>query len=189
MGSISLTGQDRTMNPVIASALLVAAAALVLLATSIRLVPVGTCAVVTRFGRVARVQPPGLVVVYPVLDQMVRVTLTPRRAEPVAVTAVTRDGFEVRLAASVLWQVHDPQSSIGASPDIGTATESAVERWLRHVVASQDLATLLHGRQALPRDALEELQPLTTLVGVTVLDIDLLDVELRAGPELLRLLR
>jgi regulator of protease activity HflC (stomatin/prohibitin superfamily) len=177
------------MHPVIGSALLALGACLLLVVAAVRLVPVGSRAVVTRFGKVTKVQDAGLAVVLPGVDRLTQVVMTPRRVEPVSTTACTRDGFDLRLIASVLWQVQDPTATLHASPDIGSVTQDVVERWLHHVVADADLVTLLEAREEVLASARPHLDALAGAIGVTVLDVDLQGVEIRAGSELLRLLR
>lgn len=116
------------------------------------------------------------------------VALYPRAIDPLSVSAVTRDGVELRLVVSVLWCVTDPAVVAQAVPDARTAVADVVERGLHHLVANVDLADLLREREAflarLPVTAL----PLVISLGVELVDVDLLDAEVRVGPELLRLL-
>jgi regulator of protease activity HflC (stomatin/prohibitin superfamily) len=177
------------MDPFLAAALGTLALVVVLVRSAIRVVAVGTCAVVTRFGRVTRVATPGLVGLVPGFDRLHRVTVEPHRTEPVIVTAVTRDGFDVRVLASVLWQVHDVRASICARHDATTATADAVEICLQRLVSRRDLVALLADRERLFTDVEAELAPMAAAWGVTILDVAALALELRAAPELLRLLR
>jgi regulator of protease activity HflC (stomatin/prohibitin superfamily) len=155
----------------------------------VRIVPAGHRGVVTRAGRVARSQPSGLVAVLPGVDRVEMVALHPQAIDPLSVAAMTRDGVEVRLVISVLWCVTDPALAVDAVPNVRAATADAVERALHHLVANADLASLLRDREAvlsrLPVSALLLVSPW----GVELVDVDLLEVEVRVGPELLRLLR
>jgi len=77
---------------------------------------------------------------------------------------------------------------VQAVPDARAAVADAVERALHHLVANVDLANLLRDRESflarLPVTAL----PLVSPLGAELVDVDLLDAEVRVGPELLRLL-
>lgn len=154
----------------------------------VRVVPAWHCGVVTRAGRVARSRPSGLAMVVPAFERIEMVPLQPGPIDPLAVTALTRDGVELRLVVSVLWCVADPTRAVNAVPDARAATAAAVERALHHLVANVDLANLLRNREMvlsrLPVIAL----PLVGPFGVELVDVDLLDAEVRVGPELLRLL-
>ena len=172
--------------------LLIAAVLLAVMAaigsSVVRVVPAWHCGVVTRAGRVARSRSSGLAIVMPGVERIDMVPLQPRSIDPLAVTALTRDGVEVRLVVSLLWCVVEPTRAVQEVSDAGAGTAAAVERALRRLVAGVDLQDLLRDRVAvlsrLPVIALPLLSPL----GVELVDVDLLDAEVRVSPELLRLL-
>jgi regulator of protease activity HflC (stomatin/prohibitin superfamily) len=174
------------------AAVLVAAVALAVTVAvgfaALRVVPAGHCGVVIRAGRVAQLRSSGLVLVVPGVERVAMVTKHPRSIDPLIITARTRDGVEVRLVISVLWRVLDPTLAVQAAPDARAATEDGVERALHHLVANVDLPDLLRDREStlarLPSAAL----PLLSSFGVELIDVDLLDAEVRVGPELLQLL-
>jgi regulator of protease activity HflC (stomatin/prohibitin superfamily) len=174
------------------AAVLVAAVALAVTVAlgfaALRVVPAGHCGVLIRAGRVARWRSSGLVLVVPGVERVAMVTKHPRSIAPLIITARTPDGVEVRLVVSVLWCVVDPTLAVQAAPDTRAATEDAVERALHHLVANVDLANRLRDREStlarLPATAL----PLLSSFGVELIDVDLLDAEVRVGPELLQLL-
>jgi regulator of protease activity HflC (stomatin/prohibitin superfamily) len=175
------------------SALLVVGAALLAVVAAagcavVRIVPAGHEGVVMRLGQPLRSRSSGLAVVVPGLERLHLVSLTPTPIEPLAVTGSTRDGVEVRLVLSLSWGVADPVAAAQAKPDVRLATADGVERAAHRLLASVDLSSLLRDREEvlsrLPVTALPLLAPL----GVALVDVDLLDAQLRVGPELLRLL-
>ena len=160
----------------------------VAVAMAIRLVPTGHTGVVVRGGRVARTRSSGLVPMLPGLEHL---ELVPRQVQdlhPLVTTAVTRDGVEVRLVVSVLWEVTHPETAAAVVPDARTAATEAIERSLHHAVARVELSELLRDREAVLDRLAEDSGPMLRRAGAALLDIDLLDVEVRVGPELLRLL-
>jgi regulator of protease activity HflC (stomatin/prohibitin superfamily) len=173
-------------------ALLVVVAALLAVAATgcavVRIVPAGHHGVVMRLGKPRRRRSSGLVVVVPGLERLRLVSLTPAPIDPLPITGWTHDGVEVRLVLSLSWAVTDPTAAAQAEPDVRLATEAGVERAAHHLLASVALSTLLRDREnvlsRLPVIALPQLVPL----GVELVDVDLLDAQLRVGPELLRLL-
>lgn len=176
------------MFPTLLVVVIAAAAMVGLVCAVLRIVPHYHCAVVTRAGRVRRTRPAGLVAVLPLVE---RVAILPLQAMPLdarGFTALTRDAVEVRLVVNVLWCIADPVLAVQARPDVRTATADAVDRALRQLVATVDLVALLRQRESflerLPVTAL----PLVGPIGVGVVDVDLVDVELRVGPQLLRML-
>jgi len=173
------------------TALLVAAALMAVVAIGcavVRVVPAEHCGVVTRAGRESRSRPSGLAMVVPGVERIEMVAPQPGPIDPLGVTALTRDGVEVRLVVSVLWCVSDPRRAVHAVPDVRAATAAAVERALHHLVANVDLAKLLREREVLMSRLPAVALPFVGPFGVELVDADLLDAEVRVGPELLRLL-
>jgi regulator of protease activity HflC (stomatin/prohibitin superfamily) len=141
-----------------------------------------------RWGLVSRVAGPGVVRVVPGLDRVRVLDLQPHRMEPVPVAATTRDGVDVRLDLSVLWRVLEPERSLRAVPDVAVATADAVEHAARQVIGETDLRALVAERVSALAGLGARASAVAQEWGVAVLDVDALDVELRAGPELGRLL-
>jgi regulator of protease activity HflC (stomatin/prohibitin superfamily) len=154
----------------------------------VRVVPAGHCGVVIRAGRATRLRRSGLVMVAPGIERIEMVALRPPPIDPLGVTTLTRDGVEVHLIVSVLWSVADPTCAVNSALDVRAATASAVERGLHHLIANVDLAHLLRDREDVLSQLPATTQPLAEHFGVEVIDVDLLDAELRVGPALLRLL-
>ncbi len=178
------------MDPTLATAVLVLALILAGVVTGVRVVPVGSCAVVTRLGRLRKVVPSGLAFVLPMVDRLEEMPgAQPSRTEPVPVSATTRDGVDVRLTLSLLWRVTEPGQAVLASPDPATATADAAERSLHHLVAATDLAALLDGLPTLVEELLPRVNGLSEAWGVHLLDVEVFDAELRLGPQLRRLMR
>ena len=163
------------------AAVLVAAVAAIGCAV-VRVVPAWHAGVVTRAGRVARSRPSGLAMVMPGVERIEMVSMQPGPIDPLGVTALTRDGVEVRLVVSVLWCVADPTRAVHAVPDARAGTAAAVERALHHLVANVDLANLLRNREAVLSRVPVTALPLVSPLGVELLDVDLLDAEVRIGP-------
>ncbi len=176
------------MDQIVVLAALAVAAVAGLGLAAVRSVPEGRAAVVVRAGRAKRVVGAGPVVVVPGLDRVHVVELHPPPLEPVSTVATTADGAEVRLVVSVLWEVTDPQRTLTAFPDPGTVIAEAVERALRHLVAETSLVDLLQQRHQDVSSLPPVLLPVLAPTGVRVVDVDLLDLDVRVGAELLRLI-
>jgi regulator of protease activity HflC (stomatin/prohibitin superfamily) len=155
---------------------------------SIRRVPAGERGVVLRHGRPVRTQPPGLTFVLPVAERLESVPLSPAPINPLHVVARSRDGVEVRLAINVLWRVVDPTLTVQSSPPARCVTADAVERALHHLIAKIDLVTLLRDREPMLTEITDATRPRLVPIGVELVDVNLLDAEVRVGSELLRLL-
>lgn len=176
------------MNPALVTAILVLALAVAVVVTTVHVVPTGSRALVMRWGLVRRVVGPGLVRVVPGLDRVRVLDMQPRRMEPVPVAATTRDGVDVRVDLSVLWRLVEPERSLRAVPGVATATADAVEHTARQVVGEITLRTLVEKRTAALSHVHARASATAREWGATVSDVDVLDVEVRAGPALARLL-
>lgn len=176
------------MNPAIVTGVLVLALAVVAVVTTVHVVPQGSRALVLRWGLVSRVAGPGLVWVVPGLDRVRVLDLQPHRLEPVPVTATTLDGVDVRVDLSVLWRLVEPERSLRAVLDVAAATADAAEHTARRALGETTLRTLLEERTAALADVDVRTSAAAREWGATVLDVDVLDVEVRAGPALVRLL-
>jgi regulator of protease activity HflC (stomatin/prohibitin superfamily) len=176
------------MNPVLLTAALFAAVCLAVVVSAVRLVPAGSRALVLRWGRVSREVGPGIVGVLPGIERVLVLSIQPSRLEPVPVTATTRDGADVRVDLSVLWRLRDVERSLLAAPDITAATWDAVEHAARQVVNETVLRALVEERATALTDVTSRATAVAAEWGAAIMDVDVLNVELRAGPELLRLL-
>ncbi len=176
------------MDLVIGIAVVAAAAVAVVARSAIRVVPEGHGAAVVRAGRAVRTSGSGLVMVVPGLEQLAVSPLRPPPLEPVSTTASTADGAEVHAVGSVLWEVVDIPRTLNALPDPATVVAEAVERALHHLVGGSELAGLLRDRHDAVAGLPRALDSALESVGVRVVDVDLLDLDVRVGRELLRLL-
>lgn len=175
--------------PSLLTLVVVAVAALVLLASAVRVVPRGRVAVLVRVAGPARLRHPGVVLVVPGLDHLRVVGLQPVRTGPLLVPATTRDGVDVVLSASVRWRVTNPERVGLADPDETTATVDAVQSGLVELVSRTDLRRLLDRREEVLFTLVDLANAETRSWGVEVLAVTAVETDLRVGPELLRMMR
>lgn len=168
--------------------LLLVAAALVAAVAAVRLVPEAHRGVVTRLGRTRRVVGPGAVFVVPGLDRVERLSMAPVRIEPLVVGARTADHVDVRVEGSAVYRVIDPAAAVAAVPSAFARTADEAEHVLRTRVADVDLRGLLEARETLVPLVQEDLRRLTPSWGVSVLEVELRDVEVRLSSSAARLL-
>lgn len=129
---------------------LVAAAVLVLLLAvlSIRLVQQYERGVVFRFGRALdEVREPGLRLLVPIADRMVKVSTRVVVLAVPAQGAITRDNVTVQVDAAVYFRVVDPVKAIVNIEDYRNAVSRVAQTSLRTVIGRADLDTLLSDRQ------------------------------------------
>lgn len=168
---------------------LASAAALVAIAcATVRVVPAGHHAVITRAGAQVRSKAGGVVVVVPGIERLHLVATRPPAIDPLSVVGVTQDGVEVQLVVSLLYRIVDAPLVVASATDSRSATADTVERTLHHLIAETDLLDLLVHRENVLTRAVAVAPPLLAPLGVELTDIDLIDTEIRVGAQLLGLL-
>jgi regulator of protease activity HflC (stomatin/prohibitin superfamily) len=126
---------------------LVVVAVLVALALSVRMVQQYQRGIVFRFGRVLdQVRQPGLHLIVPVADRMVRVSMQTVVIGIPAQGAITRDNVTLTVDAVVYYRVVDPVKALVNVRDYPAAVLQVAQTALRSVIGKADLDTLLGDR-------------------------------------------
>ena len=162
-------------------------AAALLLAAVVRVTPPGRRGLVVRDGRVVRRHDGGALAALPLLERVVWLPASSEALDPVCVRARSRDGAEVTLLLSIVWQVADDALAAGSGADLPDRVADAADRAVRRTVAATELAGLLTD----PVDEAAVVGLATQFVegvGLEVVALDVLEAEVRVGPELLGLL-
>ena len=159
---------------------IVALAVLVLLALalSLKIITQYERGIVFRLGRLRPVYEPGLHLVVPFLERLVRgdtrvVTLTIPPQE-----VITEDNVPARVNAVVLFNVTDPVKAVMAVENYAIATSQIAQTTLRSVLGRVDLDTVLAHRSALNADLRDIIEKLTEPWGVEVSVVEIKDVEI-----------
>jgi regulator of protease activity HflC (stomatin/prohibitin superfamily) len=161
--------------------LLVAVAALLTLAAivaSLRVLREYERAVVFRLGRLAPVKGPGLVVLLPVLDRMVRVDLRTITMTVPPQEVITRDNVPARVAAVCYFRVVDPVAAVTDIEAFAPATSQIAQTTLRSVLGRADLDQLLAERDRLNDDLQKIIDEQTEPWGIKVSAVEIKDVEI-----------
>lgn len=125
-------------------------ATVVLAALSVRVVQQYERGVILRFGRVrAHTRGPGLVLVAPVADRLLKVNLQVITLPVPAQDGITRDNVTVRVDAVVYYRVIDPVRVIIDVQDYGAAILQVAQASLRSIIGKSDLDDLLSNREGL----------------------------------------
>src|SRR5439155_13566919 len=151
---------------------------LVLGSASIRVLREYERAVVFRLGRVLEQKGPGLVLLVPVVDRMVRVSLRTVTLRIPAQEVITRDNVPVRVAAVAYFRVIDPRNSVLEVEDFMAATLQIAQTTLRSVLGKADLDTLLSERERLNESLQHVIDEQTEPWGVKVTIVEIKDVEI-----------
>lgn len=152
--------------------------ALALLARSIRILKEYERGVIFRLGRLRPLLGPGLVLVFPGLDQLVRVDLRVVTLTIPPQDVITRDNVPARVNAVVLFKVTDPTLSVMAVENHAVATSQISQTTLRSVVGRAELDTLLAHRADLNEDLARTIAAQTQPWGIQVDVVEIKDVEI-----------
>ena len=151
---------------------------LLALALSLKIITQYERGIVFRLGRLRPVYEPGMHLVVPFLERLVRVdtrvvTLTIPPQE-----VITEDNVPARVNAVVLFNVTDPVKAVMAVENYAIATSQIAQTTLRSVLGRVDLDTVLAHRSALNADLRDIIEKLTEPWGVEVSVVEIKDVEI-----------
>ena len=153
-------------------------AGLALAGASVRVLREYERAVVFRLGRVLDQKGPGLVLLIPAIDRMVRVTLRTITLRIPPQEVITRDNVPVRVAAVAYFRIIDPTRSVVEIEDYGAATLQISQTTLRSVLGKADLDALLSAREQLNESLQKIIDEQTEPWGIKVTTVEIKDVEI-----------
>jgi regulator of protease activity HflC (stomatin/prohibitin superfamily) len=156
----------------------VVVAALALAAASVRVLREYERAVVFRLGRVINQKGPGLVLLIPGVDRMVRVSLRTITLRIPHQDVITRDNVPVKVAAVVYFRVIDPTRSVLEIEDYVAATLQIAQTTLRSILGKADLDALLSERERLNESLQQIIDEQTEPWGIKVTIVEIKDVEI-----------
>jgi regulator of protease activity HflC (stomatin/prohibitin superfamily) len=155
-----------------------ALAALALGAASVRVLREYERGIVFRLGRVIEQKGPGLVLLIPAVDRMVRVSLRTVTLRIPPQEVITRDNVPVRVAAVAYFRVIDPRSSVLEVEDFEAATLQIAQTTLRSVLGKAELDSLLSERERLNESLQQIIDEQTEPWGIKVTIVEIKDVEI-----------
>jgi regulator of protease activity HflC (stomatin/prohibitin superfamily) len=150
---------------------------------SLRIIKEYERGVAFRLGRLREPLGPGVVVVLPGIDKLVRVDLRTVTLTIPPQEVITRDNVTARVNAVVLFRVTDPIKSVMAVENFAVATSQIAQTTLRSVVGRADLDTLLAHRADLNEDLAASIATQTEPWGIKVEVVEIKDVEI---PEMMQ---
>jgi regulator of protease activity HflC (stomatin/prohibitin superfamily) len=150
---------------------------------SLRIIKEYERGVAFRLGRLREPLGPGVVVVLPGIDKLIRVDLRTVTLTIPPQEVITRDNVTARVNAVVLFRVTDPIKSVMAVENFAVATSQIAQTTLRSVVGRADLDTLLAHRADLNEDLAASIASQTEPWGIKVEVVEIKDVEI---PEMMQ---
>jgi regulator of protease activity HflC (stomatin/prohibitin superfamily) len=151
---------------------------LVLFAMSIRILREYERAVVFQLGRFWRVKGPGLVILIPGIQKMVRVDLRIVTMDVEPQDVISRDNVSVKVNAVVFFRVMDPQKAIIQVENYLFATSQLAQTTLRVVLGKHELDEMLAERERLNIDIQRMLDAQTDGWGIKVTTVEIKHIDL-----------
>ncbi|MCI5106220.1 MAG: slipin family protein [Pseudomonadales bacterium] len=134
--------------------------------------------VIFMLGRFYKIKGPGLIIVIPVLQQMVKVDLRIAVWDIPSQDLITLDNVSVKVNAVVYFRVVDPEKAINNVEDYMEATSQLAQTTLRSVLGQHELDELLAERERMNADVQEILDAQTDSWGIKVSNVEIKHVDL-----------
>ncbi|MGH8332390.1 MAG: slipin family protein, partial [Pseudomonas sp.] len=151
---------------------------LALLFSAVRILREYERGVVFQLGRFWKVKGPGLILLIPMVQQLVRVDLRTVVLDVPTQDVITRDNVSVKVNAVIYFRVLDPQKAIIQVEDFLMATSQLAQTTLRAVLGKHELDELLAGRERLNTDIQQVLDAQTDAWGIKVANVEIKHVDL-----------
>ncbi len=150
----------------------------VLIASSIRIFREYERGVVFFLGRFSAVKGPGLVLIWPVVQQVVRVDLRTIVYDVPSQDVISRDNVSVKVNAVLYFRVIDPQKAIIQVANFLEATSQLAQTTLRSVLGKHELDDMLAEREKLNADIQQILDAQTDAWGIKVATVEIKHVDI-----------
>ncbi len=134
--------------------------------------------VIFRLGRLIPVKGPGLVIIWPIIDKIVKVSLRTVTMDVPAQDVITRDNVSVKVNAVVYFRVMDPSKAITEVEDFYFATSQIAQTTLRSVVGQSQLDDLLSKRDEINAELQRIIDFQTEPWGIKVTAVEVKNVDL-----------
>jgi len=149
-----------------------------LAASSIRILREYERAVVFLLGRFWKVKGPGMVIIVPFIQQMVRIDLRTRVLDVPPQDVISKDNVSVKVNAVVYFRVVDPEKAVIQVELFESATSQFAQTTLRSVVGQHDLDEMLAEREKLNVEVQRILDERTDAWGIKVSNVELKHIDL-----------
>ncbi|MBY3178964.1 slipin family protein [Rhizobium leguminosarum] len=151
---------------------------LVVVASAIKILREYERGVVFTLGRFTGVKGPGLILLIPYVQQMMRVDLRTRVLDVPGQDVISHDNVSVRVSAVIYFRVVDPERATIQVEDFMMATSQLAQTTLRSVLGKHDLDEMLAERDKLNIDIQEILDAQTDAWGIKVANVEIKHVDI-----------
>ena len=151
---------------------------MILLSSSIRVLREYERGVVFRFGRLSATRGPGIFLIIPFVDKMIKVDLRTVTLDVPPQDIITKDNVPVKVNAVAYFKVTDPEKSVISIENYRVATSQISQTTLRSVLGQAELDDLLSARDKLNKELQIIIDEQTEPWGIKVSIVEIKDVEL-----------
>jgi regulator of protease activity HflC (stomatin/prohibitin superfamily) len=148
------------------------------LATAIRILREYERGVIFRLGRVIKTKGPGLIILIPVIDKMVRVSLRLVAMDVPSQDVITRDNVSLKVNAVIYFRVMDPNNAVIEVENYLFATSQLAQTTLRSVCGQVELDELLVEREKINTQLQGILDHATDPWGIKVTIVEVKHIDL-----------
>jgi regulator of protease activity HflC (stomatin/prohibitin superfamily) len=134
--------------------------------------------VIFTLGRFTGVKGPGLIIIVPIIQQMVRMDLRTLVLDVPTQDVISRDNVSVRVNAVIYFRVIDPERAVIQVEDYMAATNQFAQTTLRSVLGKHELDEMLSERDKLNADIQEILDAATDAWGIKVANVEIKHVDI-----------
>ena len=156
----------------------VAIFALIIIGSAVRVLREYERGVIFRLGRLIATKGPGLILLIPIIDRIVKVDLRTVTLNIPPQEVITRDNVPASVNAVCYFRVIDPNRSIVEVENYLLATSQIAQTTLRSVLGKAELDQLLAERERLNEDLQKIIDEQTEPWGVKVTTVEIKDVEI-----------
>jgi len=164
--------------PFVSVPLVLVLLAVFFLASAIKVLNEYERAVIFRLGRLIATKGPGLIILIPVVDRMVKVSLRTIVLDVPPQDIITRDNVSVKVNAVVYFRVLEPEKAIVEVEDYAYATSQLSQTTLRSILGQAELDDLLSHRDKINSELKEILDKHTDPWGIKVANVEVKHVDL-----------
>jgi regulator of protease activity HflC (stomatin/prohibitin superfamily) len=152
--------------------------AVLFLASAIRVLREYERAVIFRLGRLIDAKGPGLIILIPIIDKMVRVSLRTIALDVPPQDIITRDNVSIKVSAVIYFRVMDAKKAIVEVEDYLFATSQMSQTTLRSILGQSELDDLLSQRDKINKELQGIIDSHTEPWGIKVSNVEVKQIDL-----------
>lgn len=166
------------MNPATAFLIMAVFLGLIILANAVRILREYERGVIFRLGRLIGVKGPGLILLIPLVDKMVKVSLRTVVMDVPPQDVITQDNVSIKVNAVVYFRVIQPQKAIVEVENYLFATSQLSQTTLRSVLGQSELDDLLSQREKINQKLQQVIDAHTEPWGIKVSSVEVKQIDL-----------